>query len=83
MLNFIESADIIKTEDMVSMGVGNEHGIHPVHAKGQHLVAEVRRGINDNMLAGGLYIDTGSAALVMRIIGLADCTQAPDDGHTA
>ncbi len=82
ILNFIEPADIVETENMVGMGVGNEHGIHAAHAKSQHLIAEIRRGINDDMLAGGLYVDTGSPALVARIIGPADRAGAPDGGNT-
>src|SRR5207245_6706126 len=47
----IEGANVIKTENVVSMTVRQQNGVEAVESNTERLLAEVRSGINHDVLA--------------------------------
>jgi hypothetical protein len=81
----IESTDFIKAEGMVNMVVGKQNRVTPINTRSQHLLAQIRRGINQDGAGVVLIVnepDGGRSpqAFIPRIITTADLALAPDGG---
>ena len=48
----IETPHIIQTENVIGVGVGENHGVDPIQPVGDGLHAQFRRGIDENILTG-------------------------------
>ena len=80
ILQCAETPDIIESEDMVRMGMGQKDRIHAGDPEGQHLVAEIGRRIEDQMLPFHHHIQAAAPPRVFYIGGGADRARTPGLG---
>src|SRR5438128_7886145 len=50
-LTHVEGADVVEPEDVVSVGMCEQDGVEALHADAKRLLAEIRRRVNDHVLA--------------------------------
>src|SRR5260221_3745815 len=50
-LTHVKGPNVVETENVVSVGVREEDGVEPLKADAKGLLAEVRRRVNDDVLA--------------------------------
>src|SRR4051812_11326417 len=66
---------------MVTVGVGDDDAIEPVHLRGEQLLAKVRAAIDQHALAGALDQDRRPQAIIARLTGIALAPFVPDLRH--
>ena len=71
-------ADVVEAEDVVGVAVGEEDGVEFGDAGAEGLVAEVGRGIDDDIAVVVAQPDGGAEAVVTRVGGGADVAIAAD-----
>ena len=77
----IEGSDVVQPQDVVRVGMREQHGIQPRQASAQGLEAEVRCGVNDHVAPSVLHQERRTGAFVARILGKADAAAATNGGH--
>ena len=75
-----EGAEVIEAHDVIGMGVGEDHGVEAAEAFAEGLGAEIGAGVDHPSGFGGLEINGGAGALVVRVCGSADRAIATDHG---
>jgi hypothetical protein len=82
LLEIGKAADIVESENMVGMRMGEEYGVDALNAERQHLVAEIRWGIENEVLAACHDIQAAPAAFVFNRIGSAYVAGASNHGNS-
>lgn len=80
VFHFAEAAEVIKSGDVVNMGVGIDDGVEFSEFGSQALVTEIGGGIEDEGSFWGLDEEGGAEAFVARVGGGADAAGATDYG---
>ncbi len=81
-LTDIEGANVIKTEDVVGVAVREQNGVKAFQSNAEGLLAEVRRGINHDVLAAARDQYGRTQPLIVRIVRLAHAAGAAERGNT-
>ena len=77
-LTHVERANIVEAENVVSVGVREEDGVEPLKADAKGLLAEVRRRVNDDVLAIAREKHGRAETVVARVFRTAastDCSR--------
>jgi hypothetical protein len=77
----IVRADVIEAEDVVGVPVRENDGVETLQIRSEHLLAEIRTGINHYSAARVLQQYRRAQAAVMRVGRVADGARAADRGH--
>ena len=83
MLKKIICPDIIQSGKMVFMRMGKNDGIEMTHIRAQHLVAKIRRGIDDDGSCSGLNKYAGTKSFVLFVGGYTHFAGAGYHRHTS
>jgi hypothetical protein len=78
----VEGANVVEPLDVIGVAVGEKNGGEVIEARGESLGAEIRGGVNDDVLAVAGEKNRGPQALVVGVGGLADGTVAADRGDS-
>src|SRR5882724_2689544 len=78
LLTHVEGANVVEPENVVSMGVREEDGVEPLKADAKGLLAEVRRRVNDNVLAIAREEQGRAETVVARIFRSANAATAAE-----
>ena len=81
LLVIVERPHIVQTAHMIPVGMSQQNRIHVLHPGPQHLVAEIRPGINHYLNLIRAYQSRSPQSLVMTIRRLADRAMATDNRH--
>ena len=74
----VERANVVEAEDVIGVAMRDEHSVEPLQSLSQGLLAEIRRGVNEDGLPRVLYEDGDAQTLVARISGSAGLALASD-----
>src|SRR5450432_1308997 len=77
----VERPHVVQAHDVVGMRMGEEDRVQTFHARTQRLGPEIRRGIDQDIVAVVTDQDRGPQPLVPGIVGRADGAMTPDGGH--
>ena len=82
-LDPVETADVVQAKDVIGVAVREEDGVDAFDSGGQHLLPEVRRGVDhDRGAARHVDVDGRPQPLVARIRRSAHLAGAADHRHT-
>ncbi len=79
----IQRPDVIKAEDVIDVAVSDEHRIELADICPQCLLAEIRRGIDEDRLPFMLDEDRDAEPLITRVIGETRLAIAGDRGYAS
>ena len=82
LLQEVERTNVIHPCQMVLVFMGIHHGIQRRHLFPQHLMAEIRSGINHHGLPTNLHPQRTSQSFVTRVFRLTHGARAPNDGNS-
>ena len=68
---------------MIGVVVGVDDGVELADAGGEELLAQVRRGVDEDTAAVVLDQDGGAQAPVSRVVGIAGAPVVADERHAA
>ncbi len=77
----VEGTQVVEAEDVVGVGVGEQHGVDAFDLGVEGLLTEVRPGVNDDDAFAVANDDGGAQTAVARVRGPADFAVAPDGGN--
>ena len=77
----VEGANVVEAEDVVGVAVGEQDGIEAVEADAEGLLAEVRRGVDHDVLSVAREQQGRAQAIVVRIFRGANGALASQGGH--
>ena len=80
MVDLIEAAEIVQTEDVVGMGVRNEDGLKVSETGAESLETELGGRVDEDVLPVDVEQSTGTITLITRVEAGADGTVAGDHG---
>ena len=80
-VNIVQRADIVQAARMVPVVVGEENRVQMADTFPEHLLAEIRAGIDQDRPSGKFYEDGAAQAIVPRVLRPAHCAGAADDGY--
>ena len=78
VLGKVKGADVVHAGDVVHVLVGQQHKIEVLHLFTQHLLPEVRAGVNDKPFARKIHQHGGAQPFVTRVCGFTDVAVAGD-----
>ena len=78
----VEGAYVIQSARMVLVAVGQQDGIQVAHILAQHLLTEIRSGIDQDGQALVFYQGAGTQAFVAAVSGAANLTLAANHRDT-
>lgn len=78
----VEGPDIIQANYMIVVLVGKQDSIQMLNFSTQHLLAQIRPGIDENIGAVVCEQGGGPQPIVPGIVGAANDTATPDNGYT-
>jgi hypothetical protein len=81
VLEEVEGANVVETKDVIGVGVGIKDGIEVVESGAEGLVAQVRRGVNEDAGGAELEQDRGAEAFVAWVGRVAHLARAADHGN--
>ena len=78
----IERANVVEAENVVGMTVRQQNGVEAVESNTERLLAEVRSGINHNVLAATGDQQGRAQPLIVGIVGLTHAAGTSEGGNT-
>lgn len=82
LLHEVKGANVVQAGRMVTVFVGEDHGVDARDLLAEHLLAKIWSGIDHKMPVIHLDEEGGAQALIAIVKGLAYSTGAPDHWHT-
>jgi hypothetical protein len=76
----IVGANVVETQNVIGVAVRVKNGVEPIQLFAHGLKAEVRRGVDDDIVTVECEKDGWPGALVARVGGFADSTMASERG---
>ena len=82
-LTHVKGPNVVETENVISMGVREEDGIKALKANAKGLLAEVRRRVNDDVLAIAREKQGRAETVIARVLRSANAARAAErwDAH--
>ena len=81
MLTQIVRPNVVESHNVISVTVGEEDCVEAIDAGAQALLAKIRRGVDDDVLAIAGEEQGRAEPVVMRVLRAADATVASERGN--
>ena len=77
----VERPNVVETQDVVGMAVGEQDGVEAVEPGAQGLLAEVGSGVDDDVLIVAREKQGRAQTIVAGVFGTADAAVTAESGH--